>query len=866
MEKATGRRMWWRYILPPLIAAVLLCIVYAVRGVFPFGEGSIAYFDCADQFIPQYFHLHDALHGKSDLFFSWNTALGVNMAGVVGRSAFLSPVNLLFFLLVPRDAILPAMSFFLMLKLALIALTAFVLLDRCFSRIPLFWKTALSLLYAYSGYVFQYYSNLHWLDTILLIPLILLGLHLLISREMPWLYLGTLTLCLVQDLYLSFMVYLFLLTVGGLYFLLVLPAEKRGKAAWTFGWTSVTALLLSAPMTLPAFLNIQNSSRFGWSGGYEEILKAGVGLDGAKNGMLVMTALLAVLLVLLLSTVENRRITLFFLSAAALLTLPIFFENIDLLWHGGSYMLFPMRFAFLLPLVLILAGAVFLQRNGEELPRRLAGWKPAAGAILCGLLCLLLLWKLSRGKPEFPFQPDWKYFWLYLLLALSYYLAMKIGYRRLSYGLIGVLLTAEALLYGMGSFAENIHPSSAGKESRYITVETALAKELELSGDRLSRIKDADAHLNSNYPLVMGVPALSNWTHLLDQKVQPAVDNLGYTTVYTRLGDAGGTAFTDALLRVTRTLSVHGLEGPLYQKAGEAQDMLLYDNLVQLPFGLVTDSQVTAIAAQGGKNSFVLQNQLYALLADDGPLLRTPDGEESGEKLTFTVSGRQYLYYRGASGTLWVNGEAVPVPSTGDSNNTHYPATFNNGILCLGYFENETVTVEAPSVYAGQFALLDADKLLALSAAYQEPDKQVEAQAGARQLSVQVSNAQEDEMLLLPLTNEKGWSCVVNGRRVEIMDALGCLMAIPLEAGENRVELRFTAPGLLPGLLVCGVTALAIAACWILARKMGWRMQPDGRVARAAEVLLLLAVTLALMIFYAVPILAAAASYFGFSI
>ena len=479
MEKVTGRRLWWRYILPPLIAAVLLCIVYAVRGVFPFGEGSIAYFDCADQFIPQYFHLHDALHGKSDLFFSWNTALGVNMAGVVGRSAFLSPVNLLFFLLVPRDAILPAMSFFLMLKLALIALTAFVLLDRCFSRIPLFWKTALSLLYAYSGYVFQYYSNLHWLDTILLIPLILLGLHLLISREMPWLYLGTLTLCLVQDLYLSFMVYFFLLTVGGLYFLLVLPAEKRGKAAWTFGWTSVTALLLSAPMTLPAFLNIQNSSRFGWSGGYEEILKAGVGLDGAKNGMLVMTALLAVLLVLLLSTVENRRITLFFLSAAALLTLPIFFENIDLLWHGGSYMLFPMRFAFLLPLVLILAGAVFLQRNGEELPRRLTGWKPAAGAILCGLLCLLLLWKLSRGKPEFPFQPDWKYFWLYLLLALSYYLAMKIGYRRLSYGLIGVLLTAEALLYGMGSFAENIHPSSAGKESRYITVETALAKELE---------------------------------------------------------------------------------------------------------------------------------------------------------------------------------------------------------------------------------------------------------------------------------------------------------------------------------------------------------------------------------------------------
>lgn len=181
------------------------------------------------------------------------------------------------------------------------------------------------------------------------------------------------------------MVLLFLLMVGGLYFLLVLPREKRGKASWTFGWTSVAALLLSAPVTLPTFLNIQSSSRFGWTGGYGEILQAGVGLDGAKNGMLVMTSLLAVLLVLLLATVDDPRLTIFFLSAAALLTLPLFFENIDLLWHGGSYMLFPMRFAFLLPLVLILAGAAFLECRGEERPQRLTGWRPAAGAVACAL-------------------------------------------------------------------------------------------------------------------------------------------------------------------------------------------------------------------------------------------------------------------------------------------------------------------------------------------------------------------------------------------------------------------------------------------------------------------------------------------------
>lgn len=123
------------------------------------------------------------------------------------------------------------------------------------------------------------------------------------------------------------MVLLFLLMVGGLYFLLVLPREKRGKASWTFGWTSVAALLLSAPVALPTFLNIQSSSRFGWTGGYGEILQAGVGLDGAKNGMLVMTSLLAVLLAVLLATVDDRRLTMFFLVSRRFAHPPLFLKT-----------------------------------------------------------------------------------------------------------------------------------------------------------------------------------------------------------------------------------------------------------------------------------------------------------------------------------------------------------------------------------------------------------------------------------------------------------------------------------------------------------------------------------------------------------
>lgn len=86
--------------------------------------------------------------------------------------------------------------------------------------------------------------------------------------------------------------------------------------------------------------------------------------------------------------------------------------------------------------------------------------------------------------------------------------------------------------------------------------------------------------------------------------------------------------------------------------------MTLYNNLFRLPFGLVTDASVRDIDMQAG--SFQLQNQLYALLADDGPLLETPEGEAVDGRLTFFVTGRKYLYYQGGSGSLTVNGEPVP--------------------------------------------------------------------------------------------------------------------------------------------------------------------------------------------------------------
>ena len=865
-ESASRRRLWPGLLLSFGLAAALLLLAYALLGVYPFGSHMLSKYDLSDQFIPQYCHFWDVLHGKASLFFSWDTALGINMAGVAGRSAFLSPVNLLFFLAVPRDFILPSMSFFLIIKLGLTCVTCHLFLDRVFS-LSLFWRTALSLLYGFSGYTYQYYAHIHWLDTMILLPLVALGLWTLCRGGRVWLYLGSLTLCLVQDIYLSYMLYLALLLCGGLFILLVRPGRDRVPAVWRFGWSSVAALLLSAPVSLPAVLNISSSSRFAGGPNISAILQTGIETYPEKTGMLVGSALLVTLLFIFLTRLfrRERRMGVFLLVSVLLLALPILFENIDLIWHMGSYMMFPMRFGFLLTFVLVLAGAYTLRRGGLRLIRPSAALPLLLGASAAVLTCVVLLWfQCDTKEGLFPIPPGWKYGLLFALLVSVYYLALRVGRRRASLVLVGLLLLTETAVYSAGTFSESLYPNFEEKGSHLIANAVEARKGLELDGNtRVERVKDMGAQLGTNYDLSMGVPGLSNWTHLIEPALQTAMNRLGYTTVYTRICNPGGTAFTDGLLHIGQTMSLQPLDGPLYTDTGrEAQGLRLYENAFHPPFGLLAPAsfaEKTALTNDWVEN----QNRLYALLSgEEAPLLTIPEAENRDGSLTFQVSGSQYLYYKGSSSWLRVNGEAIAVPSADRPVNTVYPAMLNNNVLYLGYFENETVTVEGEYLRALDLSLLDARRLLALGDKLEAENTGVSVTAGNASLTVTIADAAQEQCLFLPVAALDGWSCTVNGKKAAAGKAADILMAIPLEAGDNVVELRFTAPGLLPGWLAAGGTALVLLASVLLRRRLGWLVRGDGLVEFGSRIALITAVAALLLLLYAVPVAVGLYRYF----
>ena len=70
-------------------------------------------------------------------------------------------------------------------------------------------------------------------------------------------------------------------------------------------------------------------------------------------------------------------------------------------------------------------------------------------------------------------------------------------------------------------------------------------------------------------------------------------------------------------------------------------------------------------------------------------------------------------------------------------------------------------------------------------------------------------SANADKYAFFSIPNDSGWTASVNGRAVEILDING-FMAVPVNAGENRIEFHYTVPGFSSGCIMSGVSAALI--------------------------------------------------------
>ena len=189
-----------------ILGLIVITSIYILQDVAPFGRNSLLTVDFFHQYGPMLAELYDRIHEGESLIYSFNTGFGLPFF----RNFFnylSSPLNILIFLF-KRNNIVMSYSLIIGLRSILSAVTMTYYLRKKLNT-----KTStlvgLGLLYAYSAYFTAYYWNIMWLDGLIFLPLIVLGIENIINKNKGLLYTISLSLMLFSNYFIGYMLCIF---------------------------------------------------------------------------------------------------------------------------------------------------------------------------------------------------------------------------------------------------------------------------------------------------------------------------------------------------------------------------------------------------------------------------------------------------------------------------------------------------------------------------------------------------------------------------------------------------------------------------------------------------------------------------------
>ncbi len=661
-----------------------------------------------------------------------------------------------------------------------------------------------------------------------------------------------------------------------------------------FGISSVAALAASAVINVPSVFYMFRSTRYEleseattWDS-ILEVLNTSTTYSTTKLTivLLITSVFLAFFLIMCINFKEHRKVAVFFIVSLAVLSLPVFFENINLIWHLGSYVGFPLRYAYMLIFMLVCAAAYVLENMKDVLfslhgKQVIALIVPAVAAAAGGIYVLVTqvyrevdsVNGLKYNKLVIEDCDKW-IFLAYVLLAIFYIICLFIGVKKLSNVLMAGVLVTEIGLLANVSFGTNSDTSERTPMYNldYYYEALDMAEDLDLENDNLTRIKDVDTLLNSNYPLLLNYPSLSNFTHLVSADMTSTMEALGYSQIYTRVIDSVGTLLSDALLNMKYAFTDRELDEYEYTYLYEVGSSHLYANNMTLPVGLIVNQDFMDIDIVENNNVFLSNNEIYtALTGDESNIFETDefviDTSEEVFNETIHVEGTKHVYLhvdventtkQRGSMIIMIDGQRVDLTYFGDDTNYYYPNNFHNELIDLGVVTDDDIEINIipvkeigdVQVTVGYFDSTMLGELCDMNA-----DNCADVETGAKSLTATVTCDEDGQYVFLPITYDEGWTCTVNGEEQEIEVAMSSFMAIKLSEGENVIEIHYLPYGMKIGAVITIVTALFVVVLLIVKKKKNIPQDKSNKFLKIFEKVYLAGMSLALVAVYIVPIL-----------
>lgn len=827
-----------------LVPAIVMLILFIIRGIYPFGDRSFLFSDMYHQYMPFLSEFVHKIKAGEGLSYSYNVGIGSNFLALYVYY-LASPLNWFVFLL-PENLIMEFMSYLVILRIGLMGLTFSIYLRKAFGKadqaVLLF-----STCYALSGYLAAYNWNVMWLDCLILLPLILLGLENLVKEGKWVVYTVTLGLCILTNYYISIMICIFLVLYFGM--LLITEhktmkiAENSGKCRAVFGriakfaFASLLAGGLAAVLLIPEVCAILRTD-FGNSDFPSTLTSYFSVLDMlARHCMCVTTerglehwpniycGVAVFLLVPMYALNEKISVRKRFcnLALAGFLLLSFSTNVLDFLWHGLNYPdSLPARQSFLyIFLILVMCYDAFRNVEGTSPRQILYGY-------LAAVVFLLACEKFVESE-DFDTGIE-----VLTLVFVTIYGVILYLYRTRRDELTRQVLGILTLACVVAELSINTFNTSLGTTGRsaYLGDQEdykalyELVKEQE-EGD-FFRIEKFTRKTKNDGTLT-GYPTASVFSSTMNSGVMDLYKKLGMRHSKVYYGYDGATAFVAALLNVDYMFGESAkYENGLYETVQNSGDIYLYHCKYTLPFGYVAPTGWD-IPEESGTNGIWVQNQLVEDLGITEELLEHATSEASGDNVCITADRAGYYYAR-----INVSGTKKVQVLGGTLETQDYSDLKDGSVLYLGYLQKgEKVTLtngddtdDTPKVSAEAYVL--NEEVLAQAVEMLSVEHLENVQMDSTHIFGTL-NLQKAGRLILSVPYEKGWTVKINGETVEPATFGDALLAFDLAAGDYTIEMHYVPEGRDIGILVSVASGLLLCAC-LLWKRRGSRAEESSEV------------------------------------
>lgn len=850
MEKTMTKKRY--YTLSILIPAVMILAIFLLFTITPFGNRTWLTIDLGQQYVDFFSYYQDTLlHHPEQFFYSFSKSIGGEMVSLWAYY-LLSPFNLLF-LLIPRSSIAMGVTLLIFLKLFSCTVSFAVLLDVKFKQRN--WTTLLfALSYGFMSYLSANQFNVMWLDALIGLPLIILGVDALLQKRNPLYYVFPLSLTILSNYYTGYMICLFL----GLYFPYAYLTSVEtfswkifGKQFGRFIFYSVLSVGLITVILLPTFYSLLGSkgtaTTIAWSlkSEYNPLLMASKLFIGSfdfhemqKGYPNIFVGSLA--LFSFLCYFKEKRISLFqrlyalFITVIILISFNI--EMFDKLWHAGQFPnWYSYRFSFLFSFWIVFLGYQWALK------------KKTIGVRETFVYFILVL---AAGIGFILFPQDYLQGWQ---IALGFGLSMGILYSLIligrgkrmhqnfliSFVVIELLLNSIITLSRLGYEMNSEFSAYQSSLENWSTVLRPAENEFYRSEKTMLRSK--------NDSLQVPTYGVSHFSSTFEKETEKFFDAIGVRQGTAYVNYSNGTLLTDALLGIKNTFIE--TTDATYNERWERKDLEDLPTIANFDEGhIVTNPNALSIAYPmkailksmkvPTNHPITMQNQLANALSgttspkniftrvsyettfeniSGSPVVyqrvQLEDNTQVGTMtLTFTPETDDPIYLEMA-GTM---GEEDLEMTLNGEPYAFYPVQSKPVLLSIaknqkGQQQTLQIIVKADGFEFSKLSLYSLNTTLLNERLEQTKAQELKLETFSATHFAGTMDVLEDSTVLTTIPYSIGWKVWVDGKEVETYKILDSLLGFTISKGSHHIEYRYTTPFLLEGSLVSLASLLLLS-------------------------------------------------------